>query len=51
MPLDRLSIPSSEMWWSNRYGLQLGVASSAIFIASAAAGLYGLQKRKLEIRD
>ncbi|MBV6717289.1 YbfB/YjiJ family MFS transporter [Paenibacillus chitinolyticus] len=36
-----------------RYGLQLGVASSAIFMAIAAvlAGLYGQQQRKLEIRD
>ncbi|MEY9096503.1 YbfB/YjiJ family MFS transporter [Paenibacillus sp. RC84] len=36
-----------------RYGLQFGVASSAIFMAIAAvlAGLYGQQQRKLEIRD
>ncbi|OBZ16057.1 YbfB/YjiJ family MFS transporter [Bacillus sp. FJAT-26390] len=36
-----------------RYGLQFGVASSAIFmaIAAALAGLYGQQQRKLEIRD
>ncbi|WP_254635096.1 YbfB/YjiJ family MFS transporter [Paenibacillus sp. GbtcB18] len=36
-----------------RYGLQFGVASSAIFMAIAAvfAGLYGQQQRKLEILD
>ncbi|GGG70108.1 YbfB/YjiJ family MFS transporter [Paenibacillus radicis (ex Gao et al. 2016)] len=36
-----------------RHGLQFGVASSAIFMAIAAllAGLYGLQQRKLEVRD
>lgn len=36
-----------------RYGLQFGVASSAIFmaIAAALAGVYGQQQRKLEIRD
>ncbi|MGW9127679.1 YbfB/YjiJ family MFS transporter [Paenibacillus chitinolyticus] len=36
-----------------RYDLQFGVASSAIFMAIAAvlAGLYGQQQRKLEIRD
>ncbi|TJY41532.1 YbfB/YjiJ family MFS transporter [Cohnella pontilimi] len=36
-----------------RYGLQFGVASSAIFmaIAAALAGLYGQQQRKLEICD
>ncbi|MCR8645442.1 YbfB/YjiJ family MFS transporter [Paenibacillus sp. N1-5-1-14] len=36
-----------------QYGLQLGVASSAIFMAisAALAGLYGRQQRKLEIRD
>ncbi|SEG78700.1 YbfB/YjiJ family MFS transporter [Paenibacillus sp. UNC499MF] len=36
-----------------RYGLQFGVASSAIFmaIAAASAGLYGQQQRKLETRD
>lgn len=36
-----------------RYGLQFGVASSAIFmaIAAALAGLYGQRQRKLEIRD
>jgi len=35
------------------YGLQFGVASSAIFltIAAALAGLYGQQQRKQEIRD
>ncbi|MFS0837420.1 YbfB/YjiJ family MFS transporter [Paenibacillus sp. 1P03SA] len=36
-----------------RYGLQFGVASSAIFMAIAAASacLYGKQQRKLENRD
>ncbi|MGE6230869.1 YbfB/YjiJ family MFS transporter [Paenibacillus chitinolyticus] len=36
-----------------RYGLQFGVASSAVFMAIAAvfAGLYGQQQRKLEILD
>ncbi|WP_159888480.1 YbfB/YjiJ family MFS transporter [Paenibacillus puerhi] len=36
-----------------RYGLQFGVASSAIFmtIAAALAGLYGHQQRKLENRN
>lgn len=36
-----------------QFGLQFGVASSAIFMAIAAvlAGLYGQQQRKLEIRD
>ncbi|MFE6799794.1 YbfB/YjiJ family MFS transporter [Paenibacillus chitinolyticus] len=36
-----------------RYGLQFGVASSAVFMAIAAvfAGLYGQQQRKLETRD
>ncbi|MBH5316393.1 YbfB/YjiJ family MFS transporter [Paenibacillus sp. GSMTC-2017] len=36
-----------------RYGLQFGVASSAIFmaIAAALAGLYGQLQRKPEIRD
>ncbi|GIP29079.1 hypothetical protein J23TS9_42090 [Paenibacillus sp. J23TS9] len=35
-----------------RFGLQFGVASSAIFMAIAAtlAGLYGLQQRKQEVR-
>ena len=35
------------------YGLQFGVASSALFLAIAAAlaGLYGQQQRKQEIRD
>ncbi|EST53269.1 MFS transporter [Brevibacillus panacihumi W25] len=37
----------------DRYGLQFGVASSALFLAIAAAlaGLYGQQQRKQEIRD
>ncbi|MCR2805587.1 YbfB/YjiJ family MFS transporter [Paenibacillus soyae] len=36
-----------------RYGLQLGVASSAIFmaIAAALAGLYGQWQQKLEVRS
>ncbi|TDF90090.1 YbfB/YjiJ family MFS transporter [Paenibacillus piri] len=36
-----------------RYGLQFGVASSAIFmaIAAALAGMYGQQQRKLGIHD
>jgi len=35
------------------YGLQFGVASSALFLAIAAAlaGLYGQQQRKQEVRD
>ncbi|MWC30534.1 YbfB/YjiJ family MFS transporter [Paenibacillus sp. MMS18-CY102] len=36
-----------------RFGLQFGVASSAIFmaIAAALAGLYGFQQRKLELEE